>query len=167
MQTSEAMLRLTSDESITVVEFSGRTRHTRLFKMAILITAFVFHSGSGFSMSHSLSRREFLQHSSACVASGAAVAWASTAAADKKGSSVTDNVPIVDTHHHLWDLELFNLPWLQNGGPKTLNRSFVMKDYRAADRRREHREDGVHGSQRASLAPRKRGGLRHQPVPVR
>jgi L-fuconolactonase len=42
---------------------------------------------------------------------------------------VTDSetLPIVDTHHHVWDLDRFNLPWLK-GAPK-LDRSFLMSDY--------------------------------------
>jgi predicted TIM-barrel fold metal-dependent hydrolase len=47
-------------------------------------------------------------------------------AAEKKDEAI----PIVDTHHHLWDLKKFRLPWT-DGVPK-LNRSFVMSDYRAA-----------------------------------
>lgn len=50
-------------------------------------------------------------------------------AADTKQDAKLNPVPIVDTHQHLWDLEKFQLPWLQNGGPKELNRSFVMADY--------------------------------------
>jgi predicted TIM-barrel fold metal-dependent hydrolase len=38
-------------------------------------------------------------------------------------------LPIVDTHQHLWDLEKFTLPWLENGGPEELRKSFVMSDY--------------------------------------
>lgn len=38
-------------------------------------------------------------------------------------------LPIVDTHQHLWDLQKFELPWLENGGPKELNRNFLMSDY--------------------------------------
>lgn len=40
--------------------------------------------------------------------------------------------PLVDTHHHLWDLSRFHLPWLGDSGP--LARSFVMEDYFAATR---------------------------------
>jgi L-fuconolactonase len=43
---------------------------------------------------------------------------------------MSDVLPIVDTHHHLWDLDRFHLPWLA-GAPK-LDRSFVMADYFAA-----------------------------------
>lgn len=35
--------------------------------------------------------------------------------------------PVVDTHHHLWDLDRFRLPWL--AGVPELDRSFRMGDY--------------------------------------
>lgn len=35
--------------------------------------------------------------------------------------------PIVDTHHHLWDLQRFSLPWTK--GEPTLARNFLMSDY--------------------------------------
>jgi L-fuconolactonase len=41
-----------------------------------------------------------------------------------------DHPLIVDTHQHLWDLSRFRLPWLSGAG--TINRSFVMSDYREA-----------------------------------
>lgn len=37
---------------------------------------------------------------------------------------------IIDTHQHLWDLDLFSYRWTQ--GQTVLNRSFRMDDYRAA-----------------------------------
>lgn len=37
---------------------------------------------------------------------------------------------IVDTHHHLWDLNMFRLPWAQDF-PK-LHKSYTMEDYREA-----------------------------------
>jgi len=37
------------------------------------------------------------------------------------------SIPIVDTHHHLWDVDKFRLPWLASV-PK-LAKSFVMADY--------------------------------------
>ncbi|MHC4118486.1 MAG: amidohydrolase family protein [Planctomycetota bacterium] len=40
--------------------------------------------------------------------------------------------PIVDTHQHLWDLNIFRLPWLKPGGE--LTRSFTQADYREATR---------------------------------
>ena len=43
-------------------------------------------------------------------------------------------IPIIDTHQHLWDLDLFQLPWLANDteASNPLKRSFVMSDYLAA-----------------------------------
>jgi L-fuconolactonase len=40
---------------------------------------------------------------------------------------LSDAIPIIDTHQHLWDLERFRLPWLA-GAPK-IDRSFLMEDY--------------------------------------
>lgn len=39
-------------------------------------------------------------------------------------------LPIIDTHQHLWDLSVFDMPWLEDA--PTLNRSFVTGDYLAA-----------------------------------
>jgi len=39
-------------------------------------------------------------------------------------------LPIVDTHQHLWDLEKFDLPWLE--GVPQLKQSYVTADYLAA-----------------------------------
>ena len=41
-------------------------------------------------------------------------------------------IPIVDTHHHLWDLERFRLTWVDSVEP--LNKSFSMTDYLQATR---------------------------------
>jgi predicted TIM-barrel fold metal-dependent hydrolase len=38
-----------------------------------------------------------------------------------------NQMKIVDTHHHLWDLDLFRYSWL--GNAPTINRSFRMTDY--------------------------------------
>ncbi|WP_152051301.1 amidohydrolase family protein [Tautonia marina] len=40
------------------------------------------------------------------------------------------DVPIIDTHVHLWDLDRFRLPWLEGGGP--LARHYLPDDYREA-----------------------------------
>lgn len=39
---------------------------------------------------------------------------------------------VVDTHQHLWDLNIFRLPWLRAGGE--LTRSFTQADYKEATR---------------------------------
>ena len=78
-----------------------------------------------------IQRRKFLRCS---VAAGLAILAGDTAvgsAAPKKEGKVnttgSEDLPIVDTHQHLWDLSRFRLPWLQ--GAAAINRSFVMKDY--------------------------------------
>lgn len=39
------------------------------------------------------------------------------------------DVPIIDTHQHLWDLSRFRLAWIEPGS--SLNRDYLMKDYLA------------------------------------
>ncbi len=39
-------------------------------------------------------------------------------------------IPIIDTHQHLWDIEQFDLPWLEGAGP--LKKNHTMDDYLAA-----------------------------------
>jgi len=39
-------------------------------------------------------------------------------------------IPIVDTHQHLWDVQQFDLPWLEGAGP--LKKSHTISDYLAA-----------------------------------
>jgi predicted TIM-barrel fold metal-dependent hydrolase len=76
---------------------------------------------------HAIDRRRFL-----VAALGTAAVGAATEAAPLQPAAQQDpkNLPIVDTHQHLWDLKHFNLPWLRKDSP--LNRSFVMDDYAAA-----------------------------------
>ncbi|EDL61608.1 amidohydrolase family protein [Gimesia maris] len=45
-----------------------------------------------------------------------------------------DPIPVIDTHQHLWDLDLFQLPWLDLPGMDVLRNSFRMTDYREATR---------------------------------
>src|SRR5262245_53749316 len=70
-----------------------------------------------------LNRRRFLGTSAALAV--AAIATEARAAEDAP-------LPIVDTHHHLWDLSKFRLPWHKD--QPTLAKSFVMSDYLAAVR---------------------------------
>lgn len=83
-------------------------------------------------MTDRTSRRLFL-HQTTAAAGGALLAGAlqptAAEAADKK--PMTD-LPIIDTHQHLWDLDKFKLPWLAGDNVKALARSYVMKDYRQA-----------------------------------
>jgi L-fuconolactonase len=68
---------------------------------------------------NALDRRGFL-------ASSLALAAAPLALAEEKSS----DMPIVDTHQHLWDLKKFRLPWIKKGS--VLDRSYVSSDYAAA-----------------------------------
>ncbi|MFK7778900.1 MAG: amidohydrolase family protein [Gimesia sp.] len=38
-------------------------------------------------------------------------------------------ISVIDTHQHLWDLDLIQLPWLEFPGVAPLFRSFLMSDY--------------------------------------
>lgn len=69
-------------------------------------------------------RREFLT----AVAGAAAAAAVPGSFALAKDAAVAD-LPIVDTHQHLWDLKLFNLPWLKGDDVAELRRSYVSSDY--------------------------------------
>jgi len=53
-------------------------------------------------------------------------------AGEDRPSDEAAALPIVDTHQHLWDLEVVRLPWLESAGH--LNRSYVTKDYLEATR---------------------------------
>lgn len=69
------------------------------------------------------SRRQFLQTSLAATATGFLTQEAASAAqVDGAG-----NIPIVDTHQHLWDLDRLQLPWLKENA--ALSRSFTQRDY--------------------------------------
>lgn len=82
-------------------------------------------------MSQSFDRREFLK---ASAVTGASIAMAGTVPQTQaaEGTVNQSTISVCDTHLHLWDLEKFRLPWLSNDGVQSINRSFVMKDYRAA-----------------------------------
>jgi L-fuconolactonase len=73
-------------------------------------------------MTTDLNRRTFLQ----------ATAGAALVAATAPSVSALDEIKprdlIIDTHQHLWDLDKFRLPWLQNA-PEILRRSYTNKDY--------------------------------------
>jgi L-fuconolactonase len=72
------------------------------------------------------SRRKFVRDLGAITMGG--ITLCKTMAADAKSGQA--NLPIVDTHVHLWDLNRFRLPWLKPGEP--LCRSYVPNDYQEA-----------------------------------
>lgn len=77
-------------------------------------------------------RRRFLGWALAATACGAGGVEASGHQAEEPGPDVDSDdggseVPITDTHVHLWDLDRFRLPWLEAGGP--LDRSYLPDDY--------------------------------------
>lgn len=88
-------------------------------------------------MSASTSRREFLEVAGIAAASACLLPESPLLAQDnqpqvikKRVSAVNQNdLPIVDTHQHLWDLSKFNLPWLKGDAVQKINRSYLMSDY--------------------------------------
>tara|TARA_B100000945_G_scaffold320175_1_gene329435 strand:+ start:1502 stop:2482 length:981 start_codon:yes stop_codon:yes gene_type:complete len=73
------------------------------------------------------SRREFIQTTTAAAAAAIVPAVSATAKVSAK------RLPLIDTHQHLWDLDLFQPPWL-SGAPDVLARSYVTSDYKKATR---------------------------------
>jgi L-fuconolactonase len=78
-------------------------------------------------------RRDFLRSSVAALAlSNLAVgtrgSFGPSLEAAQPPVNQTD-LPICDTHQHLWDLSKFNLPWLAGAKVQKLNRNFLMGDY--------------------------------------
>lgn len=79
-------------------------------------------------------RRDFLRRAAALAALGARGRGRVEAGEGpaRIGGGGRDAVPIIDTHVHLWDLDRFRLPWLEEGGP--LDRDHLPEDYlRAAE----------------------------------
>jgi predicted TIM-barrel fold metal-dependent hydrolase len=78
-----------------------------------------------------LDRRQLLvQTAAAATATAASSAFLSRALAQDNQAVKPGEVPIIDCHQHLWDLEKFKLPWIKPG--TLLGRSYVMQDYLAA-----------------------------------
>jgi L-fuconolactonase len=75
-----------------------------------------------------LNRRDFIATAGALVMTQTVLDASGVLADD---TAKPDQLPIVDTHQHLWDLTKFKLNWL-DGAPAVLKRSYVMQDYRQA-----------------------------------
>lgn len=75
------------------------------------------------------SRRRFLKHAAALVGSAASLPAATLSAAQPEPDQPP---PLVDTHLHLWDLERFDLAWIEADSP--LNRSYLLNDFLDAAR---------------------------------
>jgi L-fuconolactonase len=75
-------------------------------------------------------RRQFLTQSAAAATAGLAAAMIPAVLPAEQPAVKPAELPIVDCHQHLWDLEKFKVPWLKPG--TLLGRSYVMKDYLAA-----------------------------------
>lgn len=109
-------------------------------------------------MHHDQTRRDFLKTSTSLATAATLGSHSLLQAAAKKGTTVTDaQIPIVDTHQHLWDLSKFTLPWLKNEGVESIRRSFVTSDYLKATKganvvKTVYMEVNVHSDQQTKEA---------------
>ena len=71
-----------------------------------------------------LTRREFVSATATAVGAMSLPSVGRSAAAPKQ-------LPIIDTHQHLWDLDKFQLPW-HEGAPDVLKKTYVTSDYLTA-----------------------------------
>ena len=106
-------------------------------------------------MNTSTNRRDFLKQSTAVITGGISAGAVTESLFAAEDSSTP--VPIVDTHHHLWDLKKFQLPWLKGEAVQSLNRSFVLSDYAKATHglnvvKTVYMEVNVHPSQQVKEA---------------
>lgn len=72
-----------------------------------------------------MQRREFLSRSSL-----AGVATVLSATAHGHAAALVDDLPVIDTHQHLWDLKSFQPPWLSGANSK-ITAKHDMQDYLA------------------------------------
>lgn len=73
-------------------------------------------------------RRQFFARTGAAAIAG--LALAQPARGEEQPAVTAGDIPIIDCHQHLWDLDKFKLPWIEPG--TLLGRSYVMRDYLAA-----------------------------------
>ena len=79
-------------------------------------------------MTNSVSRRDFLTQVAAKATAGS-LAFGLDSTASAQDRPVSEQLAIIDTHQHLWDLQRFKLPWHKGEDTKPLQRSFLMSDY--------------------------------------
>ncbi len=78
-------------------------------------------------------RRDVLNHAALGAAAFGTAVWWSPLSAFAKDAPVTEPIPIIDPHQHLWDLSKFKLPWHDvEKGVDLLKKSYVTADYLAA-----------------------------------
>lgn len=75
-----------------------------------------------------MQRRTFFQTLSAVALAGTQP-WGQSLVADENNQP--PDLPIVDTHQHLWDLDRFQLDWLK-GATDVLRRNYLTADYQQA-----------------------------------
>jgi len=80
-------------------------------------------------MTFQVSRRDFLATTVAAGVVAGSCARGLDPMASAQDKPMPEQLAIIDTHQHLWDLDKFKLPWHQGEDTKPLQRSFVMSDY--------------------------------------
>ena len=80
-------------------------------------------------MTDSVTRRDFLATTVAAAATASSMTTGLQSFVSAQDKNMPDQLPIIDTHQHLWDLTKFKLPWHKGDDTKPLQRSFVMSDY--------------------------------------
>jgi predicted TIM-barrel fold metal-dependent hydrolase len=79
-------------------------------------------------MNESISRRDFITTMAAGTAAGSLITGVSTLS-DAQDRLMPDQIPVIDTHQHLWDTTKFRLAWQKDPEAEPLRRSFLMSDY--------------------------------------
>ena len=80
-------------------------------------------------MTDSVTRRDFLATTVAAAATASSMTTGLQSFVSAQDKNMPDQLPIIDTHQHLWDLTKFKLPWHKGDDTQPLQRSFVMSDY--------------------------------------
>jgi L-fuconolactonase len=76
-------------------------------------------------------RRAFLETAASVASAGFLLQNSSDSLSAGHPADDSDEIPLVDTHQHLWDLNKQTLPWLK-GSPDVLNQTYWLEEYAAA-----------------------------------